>query len=152
MSQIIEKFQEKSGRWCVRAVVDATESLFAWFGYEPSQQDVDDHVAQIIARRAADIVQKEIDANIASVMLSGSLAAYTLDNSTAAQNFAALREAYRSATQTQAVMVGDFLSSLTNNQLQNAFGMTAGQVTTLRDNKLTPAATAAATIRAAAGA
>jgi hypothetical protein len=48
-------------------------------------------------------------------------------------------------------MIGDFLSSLTDGQLQTIFSMTAGQVTTLRSTKLTPAATAAATIRAATG-
>jgi len=36
--------------------------------------------------------------------------------------------------------------------LQTLFGLTAGQVTTLRNQKLTPAASAAATIRAATGA
>lgn len=94
----------------------------------------------------------EIAANVAAVMLDGSAASYTLAYSTAAQNFAALRAAYQGATRTQAIMVGDFLASLTNGQIQTAFGLTAGQVATLRTNKLTPAAAAAATIRAAAGA
>jgi hypothetical protein len=49
-------------------------------------------------------------------------------------------------------MIGDFLSTLTNAQLQTLFSMTSGQVTTLRSSKLTPAASAAATIRAATGA
>ena len=49
-------------------------------------------------------------------------------------------------------MIGDFLASLTDTQLRNAFSMTAGQVTTLRTNKLTPATNAATTIRATTGA
>lgn len=111
--------------------------------------------AALLAARAtqisADITAGEIANNMASVLLLGSLAVAALNYSTAAANFAALRTAYATATQVQAIMIGDFLSSLTNAQLQTAFGMTAGQVTTLRTNKLTPAANAATTIRASVG-
>jgi hypothetical protein len=99
----------------------------------------------------ADIQASEISQNISQVTTLGSLATTTLVYTTAAANFAALRVAYQTATQDQAIMIGDFLSSLTNGQLQTAFGMTAGQVTTLRTNKLTPAATLAASIRASVG-
>jgi hypothetical protein len=97
------------------------------------------------------IKQAEISANIAQVMAVGSLASPTLVYSTAAENFAALRTAYQTSTQVQAVMIGDFLNTLSNAQLQAAFGLTAGQVTTLRTNKLTPAASLAASIRATVG-
>ena len=62
------------------------------------------------------------------------------------------RDFYRVATQTQAVMIGDYLAARTDAQLQVAFGLTAAQVTALRSSKLTPAATAAATVRATTGA
>lgn len=101
---------------------------------------------------AADITAREIARNVADVLANGSLASPTLNYSTAAANFAALRAAYQTATRVDAIMIGDFLSTLTDAQLQTAFGLTSGQVTTLRANKLTPAANAAATIRAAAGA
>jgi hypothetical protein len=94
----------------------------------------------------------EIASNIQDVATNGSLATPRLLFTTAAQNFAALRAVYQFATQVQAIMIGDYLSARTDAQLQTAFSMTAGQVTTLRTNKLTPAASAAATIRAAAGA
>jgi len=81
-----------------------------------------------------------------------SAATMTFVYSTAGQMRTALREAYRNATRVEAVMIGDFLSSLTDGQLQTLFGLTAGQVTTLRTSKLTPAATAAASIRATTGA
>lgn len=97
------------------------------------------------------IKQSEISANIAQITAVGSLASPTLVYSTAAENFAALRTAYQTSTQVQAVMIGDFLNTLTNAQLQTAFNLTAGQVTTLRTNKLAPAATLAASIRATAG-
>ncbi len=99
----------------------------------------------------AELTALEIKANIAQVLFSGSLAALSFDYSTAGQNRQALRDAYLISTRTEAVMIGDFLSSLTNAQLQTIFSMTAGQVTTLRTNKLTPAATLATSIRAAAG-
>jgi len=93
----------------------------------------------------------EIAYNVLTIISVGSLASPTLVYSTAAQNFAALRAAYKDATQVQAVMIGDFLNTLTDAQLQNAFNLTAAQVTSLRTNKLQPAATLAAQVRATAG-
>jgi hypothetical protein len=100
---------------------------------------------------ASNINLAEIAANVAAVTANGSLATISLVYSTAAENRAAGRLAYQNATRTDAIMIGDFLSSLTDGQLQTIFSMTAGQVTTLRSNKLTPAATLAASIRAAVG-
>jgi hypothetical protein len=114
-----------------------------------------DAVALMTARVAiinADLTAREIAANLAAVATLGSQAVPTFSYSTVAQNVAALRAAYASATQQQAIFAGEYLGSLTDAQLQSAFGLTAAQVTTLRASKLTPAASAAATIRAAAGA
>lgn len=114
------------------------------------------NTAAVMAARAitlaADLVAQETTANVALVTSLGSLASPTSDYSTLASQLPALRTAYLTATQTQAIMIGDFLSSLTSGQLQTIFSMTSGQVTTLRSTKLTPAATAAATIRASTGA
>lgn len=93
----------------------------------------------------------EVRANVYGVMTLGSLFAPTFIYSTVAENVAGLRLAYLTATRIEAVMMGDFLSTLTNGQLQAAFGLTAGQVTNLRTNKLTPAANLAASIRATSG-
>lgn len=98
-----------------------------------------------------DLTNGEIAANVAAVTANGSLAVLTFNYSTALQGRTALRQAYLTATQVQAIMIGDFLSSLTDVQLENLFSMTQAQVTTLRTNKLTPAATAATAIRAASG-
>jgi hypothetical protein len=98
-----------------------------------------------------DLTAGEIGANVAAVTALGSVAVPTFVYSTVPTNVAALRAAYATATHEQAVMIGDYLSSLTDAQLETAFGLTAGQVATLRTNKLTPAATLAASIRAAAG-
>jgi hypothetical protein len=95
----------------------------------------------------------EIQKDIAAILADGSLAVgVTTNHITVAEARAALRGAYRSATRVEAIMLGDYLSSLSNAQLQTLFAMTAGEVTTLRANKLTPAASAAATIRATTGA
>jgi hypothetical protein len=108
-------------------------------------------LAAYATQLTSDIQAREIAKNIADVATNGSLASPTTIYSTAAQNFTALRAAYQFATQVQAIMIGDFLNTLTDLQLQNAFSITAGQVTTLRTNKLVPAASAASTIRASAG-
>lgn len=94
----------------------------------------------------------EIDRNLQQIKSLGSLAAVTLVASTAAQNASALRAAYATASKLEAIMIGDYLSTLTDTQLQNAFGLTPTQVTNLRTNKLTPAASTASTIRSAVGA
>ncbi len=112
--------------------------------------------AAIMAARATqlgdDLTAAEIAANVARITADGSLATIVLNYSTALQSRTALRAAYLTATKVDAIMIGDFLSGLTDGQLQTLFSMTAGQVTTLRTNKLTPAAAAAATIRASTGA
>lgn len=93
----------------------------------------------------------EVAANITGVTTLGSLFSPTFVYSTVAENVAALRAAYLVATRVECVMMGDYLNTLTNVQLQNAFSLTAGQVTTLRTNKLTPAANLATSIRATTG-
>lgn len=109
-------------------------------------------MAARVARLNTWLTEGEIATNIAAVMVDGSLASYALHYSTPAQNFAGLRIAYRDATRTEAIMIGDFLNARTDAQLQSAFNMTPAEVTALRTNKLQPAATAAATIRATMGA
>ena len=100
---------------------------------------------------AANITAQEIASNLSAVLANGSLAVPTFVYSTQSANLTALRAAYTTATRNDAIMIGDFLSSLTDGQLQTIFSMSAGQVTTLRSNKLTPAATLAASIRSATG-
>jgi hypothetical protein len=113
-------------------------------------------VAAILAARAASLPalarDREIAKNIFDIKQLGSLATPTFVYSTVAQNVAALRVAYKNATQLDAIFIGDFLSSCTDAQLMAAFGLTLPQVTTQRTVRLTPAANAAATIRAAVGA
>ena len=94
----------------------------------------------------------EIAANLDVVGRLGVQATPTFVYSTGAQNATAVRAAYATMTQTTAAFTGEYLSSLSDVQLQNAFAMTPAQVTSLRSTKLTPAATLAAQIRATTGA
>lgn len=117
-----------------------------------SSEDANSRLAAQISAREAGRVRAEINSNVNQVMANGSLAVIVIHASTNAQNLAALREAYQSATKIEAIMIGDFLSSLTDANLRNIFSMTQTQLNNLRSNKLAPAATAATTIRATVGA
>lgn len=122
------------------------------YGYLAAATDnLSTNLAAHATALAAALNAGEIAANVSQILVNGSLAALTFNYSTQAQNLPALRTAYASATQVQAIMIGDFLSSLTDPQLQSIFSMSAGQVTALRSNKLAPATSAATTIRAAVG-
>lgn len=114
-----------------------------------------DNLAAVMTAHADDLgvnlELEEVRANVFGVTTLGSLFSPTFVYSTVAENVAGLRLAYLTATRIEAVMMGDFLSTLTNGQLQTAFGLTAPQVTTLRSAKLTPAANLAASIRASTG-
>jgi hypothetical protein len=105
-----------------------------------------------VAQINAGLVSDEIASNMAAVCSSGSFAAPTFVHSTVAANVAAFRAAYAGMANEQAIMMGDFLASRTDAALQNALGLTAGQVAALRSSKLTPAASAATAIRTTTGA
>jgi len=98
-----------------------------------------------------DINDAEIERNVTDVETNGSLAKPVLIYTKASDNFAALRNAYKVAVQHQAVMIGDYLNTLTNAQLMAAFNLTLAQANNLRTNKLQPAANTAAEIRASTG-
>jgi hypothetical protein len=97
------------------------------------------------------LVSSEISNNIVLVETQGSLAQPSFLYSTMGQNAGPLREAYRVATQGQAVQIGDYLNTLSDAQLQAGFNITAAQVTNLRNNWLIPASQTAATVRATTG-
>ena len=52
--QIIEKQQEPSGQWRIRAIVSADESMFLWFGIEPGQADIDRAIDKQLNQRILD--------------------------------------------------------------------------------------------------
>lgn len=151
-SVIVSSNPQADGRFSVRE--RHTDSLgnnyfFDYLADQAADQNV--HLASTATNILPPLAQAEIGSNISSVQSLGSLAVPVFLFSTVAANVAALRVAYLIATQSQAVMIGDYLSSLTTGQLQSAFGLTVPQITTLRANFLTPASTVAANIRASVG-
>jgi hypothetical protein len=152
-STIIQDQLQKDGRRdIVERHVDSAGLVYLMRYLAP---DVAWNAATVLAARAislgTSIVTKEIENNINQIVTVGSLAVIVITYSTPAANFAALRAAYGAATRHQAIYIADFLSTLTDAQLQAAFGLTAPQVTTLRTSKLTPAVALASSIRASAG-
>lgn len=117
----------------------------------PAGFDAEAAMAARVAGLETGMRDGEIASNIANVFALGSLATVVRDYSTVAQNAAAARAAYQTATSFQAMMMGDYLATLTDAQLRTAFGLTQGQVDTLRTNKLTPASEAATAMRAMTG-
>ena len=152
-STIISQTPQADGRIAVREqFVDQLGNIFDRFYLALPT----DNLSAILASNAIDLAAQqaasEIANNINQIFTNGSLAVTTFNYSTQAANFAALRAAFLTATRQDAIMVGDFFNSLTSAQLQAAFSISAAQVTTLKTNKLTPAATLAASIRANVGA
>lgn len=148
----VEDHAQVDGRTWVREV--HTDHLGLEYVYSYLAVDGTDTNAVMNARVATIdgyLTRTEIRTNVDAVSRYGSLAAPTLDYSTATANASALREAYKTMIQAEAVMSGDYLNTLTNAQIANAFGITTGQAATLRTNKLQPAAALAAALRAETG-
>lgn len=143
--------QKDNRRWVIELHIDHVGVRYLRHYLAGILDNLDTALAAYAIVLASNINLAEIAKNIAFIVADGSLALVTFVYSTMAENRSALREAYRNSTRVEAVMIGDFLSSLTDGQLQTIFGMTTGQVTTLRTNRLTPAASLAASIRATTG-
>lgn len=151
-STIVSVGAQRDGRrWVLESHLDQLGIEYTRNYLAGALDDLNAALANYAAQLLDNIRDTEIGRNIDRITTDGSVADTSTVYSTAAQNFAALREVYRAATRTQAVMIADFLVTLTDIQLQTAFGMTQAQVTTLRTNKLTPAASLATSIRASAG-
>lgn len=151
-SSIVAQDVQRDGRIWVRELhTDQVGAQYTRQYLAGALDNLNAALAAYATQLAIDIATTEIGADLAAILRDGSAAVVTTVYATLAQIRTALRNAYQNATRQDAIMLGDFLSSLTDAQLQTLFSMTAGQVTTLRANKLTPAATTAAAIRAAAG-
>lgn len=115
-------------------------------------QDALTYLQSLIPGKELGRRDNEIRKNIFRIKTQGKNANVVIAASTVAENASALREEYQSATELEAIFIGDYLQGLNNNQIGNAFGISNGQVTTLRNNKLIPARNAADAIRAEVGA
>jgi hypothetical protein len=152
-SVIASQDVQRDGRiWVIERHTDQYGAMHERFYLALAGTDLNAALTAYAAIIDAVLTQQEIDANIADVATNGSLATPSLRYSTAAQNLAQLRSAFRDMTDRQAVMTGDYLNTATDQQLMAAFGLTQAQVTALRANKLQPAAALANSIRNATGA
>ena len=97
--------------------------------------------------------QAEIQKNIDLAKTQGSLAKpyITAVHMTVQEGGAALRAYYKTAVEGEAILIGDYLNTVTDQQLMNAFQINATQAANLRANKLVPAASKAAAVRAETG-
>ena len=122
VSSIIAKnvAKDASGRNWIRE--DHTDHLGVvhevWYRMQTPAYDTNAALAARAVTLAADLAKAEVLENVVAVQASGSLAAPTFVHSTVAQNASGLRQAYQTATRIEAVMIGDYLASLTDGQLR----------------------------------
>lgn len=152
ISSVLKSFPQKDGRSLVNEVHTDLIGMTHDLGYTA---EIGEDQNTTLARHALEtgdaLNRGEVSGNIGNIMTLGANATFSLLYSTVSENTAALREAYKTAIQAQAVLIGDFLNTLTDQQLMNAFNLTAGQVSSLRTNKLIPAANLATALRASTG-
>jgi len=99
---------------------------------------------------ASDLVIQELASDLSSVLTYGDSATVTRSYCTVNQLTTMARAFYRDATKENAVAMGAYLSTLTDNQLQNAFSLTASQTALLR-TKVTSAVAIWHSIQSEAG-
>jgi hypothetical protein len=99
-----------------------------------------------------DLMTGEIAGNVADISRNGKFAKPSLNYSLAIDNGFAVKAAYDTAIQVEAVMMGDYFNTLSDEQLMLIFQLPVEQVSALRTDRLEPAAALAATLRAEAGA
>ncbi len=155
-SQIVENSLQADGRRAIRERHIDNGGVPHFYPYFAEiLHDINAIMAARIATVIRDIENEEMERNIVVILRLGRLAILNVDvttiYTTAQQNADVMRAVYRGATQVTAIMLADWLSDRTDAQLQNAFGMTSAQVTSLRTSKLTPARSLADSIRAAVG-
>ena len=147
-----EPHTQTDGRRYVTENHFSNADLIIWLHrLAPSGEDSNAVMLARVPTIEAHLKRKEIRDNIHQISVLGDQASFTLDWSTAPENVDALRDAYQDAFQLEAIMMADFLESLSDAALMNAFGLSQGQVNNLRTNKLEPASDLADQIRAVIG-
>lgn len=151
-SVILSDYPQRDGRRSIHERhTDHTGVSYDVHYVGPNALDVQAAMATGAQRLAAYLARSEVSSNIRRVIADGRFAVVRVIHSTTAQNIAALRSEYREASRETSVMIGDFLSSLTDTQLRSIFNMTQAQVDSLRTNRLTPAAALADSLRSSGG-
>jgi len=151
-SKIISAVVQHDGRISVDCVHTDNFGADWWIvKFVPGGTDLNAMLSADATALLQNLQQGEIRLNVEQIELVGSVAVLASNYSTLAQTATAARNQYQNASQQQAIMIADFMNTLTDTQLMNLFNMTQTQVTNFRNNKLIPASNTAAEIRAAQG-
>lgn len=151
-SQITSNNLEVDGRRRIDELhIDDQGAQFSFTYLADVGVDADAQLASRATALPTMCANSEIALNIANVKRLGSLAVPVFKYSTLTQNAVALSAAYIGATHLEVIMMGDFIASLPDVEIEAALGLTTDQVSTLRTTQLIPAAATAAAIRGAIG-
>ncbi len=131
LSRIAEDSPQIDGRRWIRAQFTDHVGLILERVWMALQDEVI-ALAQYVAGLEAEQVAAEISRNLSLIYELGPLAVPTVTYATTAQNGAAIREEYKTATREQVWALGAFLNTLTNPQLGNLFGVSGAALTALR--------------------
>lgn len=137
--------------WVMEKITLSTGALIVRFYLAPVGTDKAAHLSGLANGVLDELAQNEINANVLLAATLGSAATLSFVYSAATDNAAAIRVAWQSAVKIEAIMLADYLGSLSNAVLVVVFGFTLAQVLALRTNVLTGAASVANAIRNAAG-
>ena len=143
---------QKDGRIWITEV--HTDSLGAKYQINYLATDISKLAASLAANAVSilnDLLNQEIQNNINEIVMYGSKFVPTVNYSTVAANFAELKAVWINFTQTQAIMIGDYLNQLSAATLESVFGWSPEQTASIQSTYLVPYAAMAASIRVAAG-
>lgn len=152
-SSIVFSRTQRDGSLRVREDhIDLNGKHWARLYETPAGTDLSAELAAYAVALGNELRDGEIASNINDIINNGRFAVPSLSYSNGSQNAAALRLVYQTALRVEAIFMADYLNTLTDNQIANAFNITTQQAQTLRSNKLSPAASLADSIRATTGA
>jgi large-conductance mechanosensitive channel len=93
----------------------------------------------IVALLNQALIDQEIQRNLAEIYEKGQLAVVRVQYASAAENGAAARLAYKTATREQVMALGAYLNTLSNVTLGNLFGLAGAALTAFRTRLQTKA-------------
>ena len=133
-----DRVQADGRRWIREHYIDQLGLI-----HERAYMALASHIIDLNAQIATlnqQLIDQEIQQNIARIYESGALAVVVVEYATLADNRAGLRAAYATATREQVYALGSFLNTLTNTQLGNLFNVSGAALTSLRTRLQTVAA------------
>jgi hypothetical protein len=140
-------------RWIHEVHTDQIGVLWHKFYLCEAAFDAQGNLPASAAQLWTDIVNGEIQTDLADILLRGANAVVTTVYATMDQLTAAARPLFATATSTDAVLLGDWFNTLSYAQLNKAFGFpTVISYTNFKNAYFVPNANNAAAVRSSAGA